>query len=150
MAPRTLAGTVLALAVLAAGCSGGGDDEADDGGGGDAATTTAPAEPAALPAGYEGYRSATYADAASWLCRPGAEDVCSRDLDVTSVAADGSTEVVAHEVAEEPAVDCFYASRLPRPTATSSTPSSTTSRTRATATASSSSATRRAPACSTR
>ena len=72
-----------------------------------AATTTT--EPAALPAGWEGYSSATYADDAHWLCKPGiADDVCSRDLDATRVAADGTTEVEPHEAAEDPAVDCFY------------------------------------------
>jgi hypothetical protein len=34
--------------------------------------------------------------------------VCSRDLDATAVAADGTTEVIEHEAAEDPAVDCFY------------------------------------------
>ncbi|HET8619330.1 MAG TPA: DUF3089 domain-containing protein [Acidimicrobiales bacterium] len=103
----TLARAVAALALAAAACSGGGDgDEAGDGPGGDAATTS---EPAALPAGWEGYSSATYADDAHWLCKPGiADDVCSRDLDATAVAADGTTEVEPHEAAEDPAVDCFY------------------------------------------
>ena len=32
----------------------------------------------------------------------------ARDLDATSVAADGSTEVMPHEVAEDPPIDCFY------------------------------------------
>ena len=72
---------------------------------GDTATTTAPE----LPAGYAGHTSAIYADDANWLCKPGiADDVCSRDLDATAVAADGSTEVIEHEAAADPPVDCFY------------------------------------------
>jgi Protein of unknown function (DUF3089) len=103
---RRLAGAALAAVALAgAGCSSG-----DDGGGdGAAAADDEPATPAGLPAGYEGYTSETYADDAHWLCKPGiTDDVCSRDLDATVVNADGSTEVVEHEVAEDPAVDCFY------------------------------------------
>ena len=61
------------------------------------------------PAGYAGHTSAIYADDANWLCKPGiADDVCSRDLDATAVAADGSTEVIEHEAADDPPVDCFY------------------------------------------
>jgi hypothetical protein len=64
---------------------------------------------APLPAGYPGYLSQSYVDDAKWLCRPGrANDVCSRNLDATAVAADGSTEVVAHEAADDPPIDCFY------------------------------------------
>ncbi len=104
----TRAAAVLVLALAAAACSGGGDDDTDAAGdeGGGATTTT---EPAALPAGWEGYTSTTYADDAHWLCKPGiADDVCSRDLDATAVEPDGTTEVVPHEVAEDPAIDCFY------------------------------------------
>ena len=101
----------VALTALGASCSSGdGDDDADDAGaeaegaGGD--STAAEVE---LPEGYEGYTSENYADDAHWLCKPGiADDVCSRDLDATSVAADGSTEIVEHEVAEDPPIDCFY------------------------------------------
>jgi hypothetical protein len=102
------AAAVLVLALAAAACSGGGDDDTDAAGDEDAGatTTTVPAE---LPAGWEGYTSATYADDAHWLCKPGiTDDVCSRDLDATVVGPDGTTEVVPHEVAEDPAIDCFY------------------------------------------
>jgi hypothetical protein len=102
-----LARIALTLSVVAAGCTGGDgdDDEAGAGSGEDTATT----EAAELPRGYDGYTSDIYADDANWMCKPGlADDVCSRDLDATAVAADGTTEVVAHEVAEEPAIDCFY------------------------------------------
>jgi hypothetical protein len=52
-----------------------------------------------------------YDDPARWLCRPGlpqGANVCHDDLDATSVAADGALTVQPHEVAQEPAFDCFY------------------------------------------
>jgi hypothetical protein len=118
---RRWAIVVLCAVVAAAGCSSdGGDDAAGAGEGGEAeagdeassedGTTGDEADEAAeLPEGYEGFTSDQYADDAHWLCKPGiADDVCSRDLDATAVAPDGSTEVVEHVVAEDPAVDCFY------------------------------------------
>jgi hypothetical protein len=112
---RAAIAVVAALGLLAAACS---SDDSDDAGGGDgnsggdggAATTEATeAEAAALPAAYESHDSEVYGDDANWLCKPGIEDdVCSRDLDATVVNADGSTEVEPHEVADDPAIDCFY------------------------------------------
>jgi hypothetical protein len=97
---------LLAAAVLVAACSSGDTGEDDAAAGGDA---TNEAGEVALPAGYDGYTSATYADDARWLCRPGlTDDVCARDLDATAVAADGSTEVIEHAVADDAPVDCFY------------------------------------------
>jgi Protein of unknown function (DUF3089) len=106
---RWAATVVAALALVTGACSSGDDDaEGDDGG---AATTEGDAaqETAALPEGWEGHQSEVYADDAHWLCKPGIEDdVCLRDLDATVVNADGSTEVQPHEVAADPAIDCFY------------------------------------------
>jgi hypothetical protein len=106
-----LAIIALCGVMLVAACSSGDDDGAGAGDTAGADTTgddTTAAE-TALPAGYEGYTSEVYADDAHWLCKPGiADDVCSRDLDATAVAADGATEVVEHEVADDPPVDCFY------------------------------------------
>ncbi len=100
--------TAVALALILAACSGGGgDDQAGDEGDQAAATTTT-TEPVALPADYEGYTSAVYGDDANWLCRPDADDACSQALDATAVAPDGSMEVMAHEPAEDPGIDCFY------------------------------------------
>lgn len=101
---RRRLGVLAAVAVALAGaCSSGDDDDAG------AEGTSAEVAAVELPAGYGGYSSETYTDDARWLCKPGiADDVCSRDLDATAVAADGSTEVVEHEVAEDPPVDCFY------------------------------------------
>jgi hypothetical protein len=94
-----------AALVLAAACSSSDDGAGSRGDGASETTTTT----SALPAGYAGHASAVYADDANWLCKPGiADDVCSRDLDATVVAADGSTEVIEHEAADDPPVDCFY------------------------------------------
>ncbi|WP_031554004.1 DUF3089 domain-containing protein [Parvularcula oceani] len=49
-----------------------------------------------------------YADEANWLCLPGRADACAVDLTATVVEADGSTEEMAFEAAEDPAADCFY------------------------------------------
>ncbi|MFP3901810.1 MAG: DUF3089 domain-containing protein [Acidimicrobiia bacterium] len=102
----------LALAVLAAACGGddggGDDDTGGEGAAGDGATTDATAD-VELPPDYEDHTSELYAGDANWLCKPGiADDVCSRDLDATAVAADGSTEVQEHEVADDQPIDCFY------------------------------------------
>jgi hypothetical protein len=97
----------LALIVVAAGtaCSSGGEGAVA--GGRDGPSVGNPDAP--LPEGYTGYVSSNYVDDAKWLCRPGrANDVCSRNLDATAVAADGSTEVVPHEAAADPPIDCFY------------------------------------------
>lgn len=64
----------------------------------------------ALPVAYEGYVSEVYGDDAVWMCRGGvlADDLCLSDLDATAVLADGTTEARPHDVATDPAVDCFY------------------------------------------
>jgi hypothetical protein len=51
----------------------------------------------------------SYADDASWLCRPGRRDACAVDLAATVVGADGT---LSHESwSADPAapIDCFYA-----------------------------------------
>jgi hypothetical protein len=107
---RRAAAALLACVALAAACSSG-DDEP---GAADEATEAAEAgagqpREAALPAAYEGYESDLYADDANWVCLPdAADDACAGDLDATAVAADGTTDVVRHEVAEDPPADCFY------------------------------------------
>jgi pimeloyl-ACP methyl ester carboxylesterase len=53
-----------------------------------------------------------YDDPALWLCHPDkseADDQCrGNDLSITNVAPDGSTTIVEHVLAEDPAYDCFY------------------------------------------
>jgi pimeloyl-ACP methyl ester carboxylesterase len=92
---------VLAAVLVVAACSGDDTDdtaEVDD----STTTTTLVEEP------YAGYESSLYADGQHWLCRPDQEDVCDTTLDVTAVAADGSTEVTTTAVPDDPPVDCFY------------------------------------------
>jgi len=58
---------------------------------------------------YEGYVSEVYAGDENWACRPEiTDDVCDGDLAATEVAADGTQTEVLHEVAADPAYDCFY------------------------------------------
>ncbi|MDD9370855.1 MAG: alpha/beta fold hydrolase [Acidimicrobiales bacterium] len=106
----TAIGLAVTLGVLSASCSSDDADDADDAPAGVAETSSGGDETEVeLPEGYEGYTSENYADDAHWLCKPGiTDDVCSRDLDATAVLADGTTEVIEHEVAEDPPVDCFY------------------------------------------
>lgn len=53
-----------------------------------------------------------YDDPALWLChpdKPADEDQClSADLDMTELLPDGTTKLVMHTVASDPAFDCFY------------------------------------------
>ena len=61
-----------------------------------------PAAPAAAPAKND------YADAKSWLCRPGREDACAVDLTTTVISADGKlTRETATPDPKAP-IDCFY------------------------------------------
>ncbi|MFI5300587.1 MAG: DUF3089 domain-containing protein [Polyangiales bacterium] len=73
----------------------------------------APATKRAIQTGftspYDGYSSAHYAQASSWLCRPDRlDDPCHLDLSTTVIRADGSRVVVPLAPAQSPAVDCFY------------------------------------------
>ena len=55
-----------------------------------------------------GQQPNNYADAKSWLCRPGGHDACDVDLTTTVIAADGK---VTHETWKGDAnapIDCFY------------------------------------------
>lgn len=63
------------------------------------AMQSAPAAPAATP---------DYAKAESWVCRPGAEDICTTGLDALATGADGKSTVEHFEAAKNPAIDCFY------------------------------------------
>jgi hypothetical protein len=113
---RTVVAVWAGLALAASACSSG-DDEDGSSGASDDADAASAAETAETPEAaevqppedYVGYQSEIYADDANWLCKPDVEDdVCSRDLDATAVFADGTTEVQPHEVADDPAIDCFY------------------------------------------
>ena len=49
-----------------------------------------------------------YTKDAAWLCRPGRQDACSANQDVTVVRADGSQTVQRFKAAANPKFDCFY------------------------------------------
>jgi pimeloyl-ACP methyl ester carboxylesterase len=115
----------LALALVGGACSGDDDGETSAGGDDGATATTAPAgdgpdgevegeggagvELPPLPERFAGHTSEVYAETENWVCHPDrTDDVCDGDLDTTVVRADGTTEVVEVEVAEDPPVDCFY------------------------------------------
>lgn len=72
-----------------------------------AATAPAPAT-AQAENPYPGYRSAVYADPASWLCRPDTDDVCDHDLDASVVKANGTVTIERWKPARKPKFDCFY------------------------------------------
>lgn len=75
--------------------------------------TNPPPAPTPAPATAEEaprFQPADYANLARWLCHPGKTEnnACNTDLDLTVIAPDNSTEVVAFEPAADPAFDCFY------------------------------------------
>jgi hypothetical protein len=49
-----------------------------------------------------------YSKTASWVCKPGSEDVCTTGLDAVVVSADGTKTVQHFEPAKKPEIDCFY------------------------------------------
>lgn len=67
-----------------------------------------------LPAGLAGAASEPdtgpldYADQRNWICRPGHDDVCSRDLSATRIAADGALAVEPLKANPDAPIDCIY------------------------------------------
>ncbi|MCA9707246.1 MAG: DUF3089 domain-containing protein [Myxococcales bacterium] len=112
------------LVSLLAACSGGGADEPTDGGttsssgSGSTVAETSGLDSSTGPADESSTGDPTspplegYDDPALWLCHPDktdAEDQCrGSDLRATEILPDGSTQLVEHVVAEDPAYDCFY------------------------------------------
>jgi len=113
---------LLLTALLVAGLAACSDDRGDDVSAGDdtspttaadadATTTTGSAEDEepAPPTTAVPFVSERYADPTYWVCLPDrADDPCTTNMDYTSLAEDGTTEVVAHEVAVDPPIDCFF------------------------------------------
>ncbi|MBL9002781.1 MAG: DUF3089 domain-containing protein [Myxococcales bacterium] len=53
--------------------------------------------------------SPNYADKASWACRPDVSgDACDGNLTAVEVLPNGLTEIVQHQPAASPKIDCFY------------------------------------------
>jgi len=108
---------LLALTGAVVGCGGSDEGQSADG---DPTTTTVDdpatseaqgADPkSSAPAAedpYDGHTSEAYDEGASWICRPDLDDAC-RDLDVTTIDADGTRTVEEREPADDPPIDCFY------------------------------------------
>jgi Protein of unknown function (DUF3089) len=68
-------------------------------------STTAPAPPPPPPPVSGG---TDYSVVAHWVCRPGADTVCTTGLDANVENADGSTSAQPFTPAADPAIDCFY------------------------------------------
>jgi hypothetical protein len=49
-----------------------------------------------------------YSQAANWICRPGAESICTTGLDTNVIEASGAAKSVPFVPAADPAIDCFY------------------------------------------
>lgn len=72
-------------------------------------TTSKPTQlPADLKSPFTGYTSAQYRDPAKWLCLPGRNDTCARDLSATEIRADGTRTILRQAPAKDAPVDCFY------------------------------------------
>jgi hypothetical protein len=70
---------------------------------------TAPAASAGAAAPVVGQAPAPdYKQDAAWLCRPGRNDACGQNQDVTVVRADGKTKVERFRADKAAAFDCFY------------------------------------------
>lgn len=121
---RTLALSFI-LAPLACGGGGSGSSDMSQGPGSSTgaetgatlASTSEPTSAGATEAGSSGGSTGGaplegYDDPALWLCHPdkpaGADACLSSDLTATEILPDGSTAIVEHVPAVDPAFDCFY------------------------------------------
>ena len=100
---RRLVPLVLVTVMVTAACSSGDD------GGAAGPSTSAASRGARAELFFAGHKSDVYSSDEHWLCRPDlADDPCSRDLDATVVAADGTLTPEPFVAADKPAFDCFY------------------------------------------
>jgi hypothetical protein len=63
---------------------------------------------ACTPLGAQSSSTPDYANAATWLCRPGRTDACAVDLSTSVVAASGAITTERFTAAAAPPIDCFY------------------------------------------
>lgn len=76
------------------------------------AAHVAPATPVVPAAAAQATQEAEpndYSDEASWLCRPGRDDLCAGGMDATVVHADGTLSRESWEPDPDAPIDCFYA-----------------------------------------
>jgi hypothetical protein len=64
--------------------------------------------PAAPPQVFAPIPAPDYKTDAGWLCRPGRQDACAVDQNVTVIAANGKAKIVKFKPTSEPRYDCFY------------------------------------------
>lgn len=119
--PRSLISLVVALLLVVGLAACGGSDDGDDDGAAETTTTEAgedtstsdgedaeDAEDGPPVDPYDGHSSEVYDDGAAWICRPDLDDDACRDLDATTLTADGESAVEEREPAADPPIDCFY------------------------------------------
>jgi hypothetical protein len=97
--PRSLFVTATVCLALALASCGGGSQQSDSTG------STASGGSSAPPPVSGG---TDYSVAAHWVCRPGADAVCTTGLDASAQNADGSTTAQPFTAAADPPIDCFY------------------------------------------
>jgi hypothetical protein len=81
-----------------------------------ATAQTSPTPPPSLPAAppvptapqFAPIPAPDYTTDAAWLCRPGRQDACAVDQDVTVIAANGKRKIARFQAEKAPAFDCFY------------------------------------------
>jgi hypothetical protein len=104
------------LLAVAAACSGGDDagDEADRADQADEAAAQGQADDQGredqqeVVDPYDGHTSEVYDGTDNWICHPDlADDVC-HDLSATEIDPGGALAAADMEVAQDPAIDCFY------------------------------------------
>jgi len=102
---------------MAAGAGGAAAGSSAGSSGSSASAGTAGAKPAAgaggSAAGAGGAAAITpsdtdYSKAENWLCRPGHNAACEKNLDSTVVKADGTLTVEVFQANPSPPIDCFY------------------------------------------
>jgi hypothetical protein len=95
---RTLYLSTTACLVLALASCGSGNQPSNS-----TASNTPPGSTGSPPVG-----GTDYSVVANWVCRPGADTVCTTGLDANIVNAGGSTTALPFTPAADPAIDCFY------------------------------------------
>jgi hypothetical protein len=95
-------GAIGCLALLLGACGSGGSQSDEMATSGSTGSTGASGSTSAATGGTD------YSVVANWVCRPGAETVCTTGLDGLVQNADGTTETQTFTPAADPAIDCFY------------------------------------------